>query len=304
MTRSSAIVIAGLLAASVAVACTTANKGTSVPPAGVGASAGTASASRTIIREGKAPITDRAANDTFFERAKQGVKQSIPSYFSDNGLGITVSNVSLDFHAAKAKPMTTQADGAPGNPPHEAGAFESETDDSPDTPTENYADEPGEMEGVATMNVSSKGRPAHAIAVLEEDFPPMSDRRDECHYTDKTDGRTIKFSADQDFVHFTANDGKDKLHVVFNPDNTFTVNGQPAKTPQEAADLILGQDVCKHASIEALMGMYAGLSLREKAIETLTQCGRTTDRGQVGPDSPDVELILRLVLQGLQKSAV
>ncbi len=249
-----------------------------------------------------ASLSARAVEKSFFNGAAHGFDVTSPNWFTDSALKVQVTNVHLSGGLkGTGGTLKTQAAGT-GASDDPSGDLAAEVD----------------VEGTAI--VAADGGTPHQMIIHEEDFPPMSDHDSGLSLTDnsatdpgalttaaadapKTKPIKATFTADADYVRFTATSPGGTVTLAINPDGSYTVDGTNYATTAAAAKALLQHPVQKAVTLEHLAMLDAALATRSKAIATLNavDCGNSGGQ-RPGPAIPDPKELVQALIALREKA--
>lgn len=163
-----------------------------------------------------------------------------------------------------------------------------------------------------TATIAVKNAGTHKLKLDANLFPTMSDKEDTLVLTDIDTGNVRIYGADKDFQRYHIHDGKDELLIETNPDGTWLVNGQAAKTPKEVVKLAMKLPILANASLHGLAMLYELAKNRNnitaippelilpKTLQPTNCDGKRIDVGEIGDPTP---LLEEAVLEMEQKAA-
>jgi hypothetical protein len=108
--------------------------------------------------------------------------------------------------------------------------------------------------GSGTIDITGLG--SHKINIEMENYPVMDNKEDVQTITDETTGNSRIFTSDQDLQKYSISDGKTKMIIETNPDGTWTVDGQPAKTEKDVAKLAMQSPIFSDVSPHSIALIY------------------------------------------------
>lgn len=158
----------------------------------------------------------------------------------------------------------------------------------------------------AQIDLTGLGK--HQVKIDQKNFPTMSSKPDKVTITDQTTGNTRIFLADQDLYNYTVSDGTQELKIQTLPDGSWTINGEAAATPQQAAQLAIKSPLLADASIHGLSSLYQMLDKLDKVplelkepetmIPICCTCGNVnTSDAAYGDPRPLLKELIRLKRQ-------
>jgi hypothetical protein len=160
----------------------------------------------------------------------------------------------------------------------------------------------------AQGDIEITGLGKHQIKIDEDNYPVMSNQEDVETITDETTGNIRIYTADQDLQRYSISDGKTKLIIEINPDGTWSVDGNPAKTVEDVAKLAMQSPLFSEASPHGIALMYelfenyGKIDSNIEIIKTLatTSCN-TGGAQQLAPGIGNPEELLKAGLMALEE---